>query len=220
MKIPYLLDWKKEWIAPLCIAFAFIGSIYFYVHFPEQVVTHWNLQGQPDDWSGKTFAAFFFPILILGIYILLIFLPLFDPLRKRYEEFSKTYQIIRFALVTFFTGIYFLASLSGLGYNMQIGKIIPAVIGLLFVILGNYMPKIKKNWFVGIRTPWTLASEEVWNKTHRLGGKIFILAGVLMILGIWLPTMWSAWLFGINMFILVVGTTGYSWFIWKKLQKN
>jgi uncharacterized membrane protein len=116
--------------------------------------------------------------------------------------------------------LYLLTSLNGLGYNLPIEKIVPLGVGLLFIILGNYMPKVKKNWFVGIRTPWTLASEEVWNKTHRLGGKIFILAGLLMILGIWLPNNWTIWLFSMNMAILILGTTGYSWLVWHNLEKQ
>lgn len=220
MKIPYSLNWKKEWIAPFFIILSVIASFYFYTHFPEQVPTHWNFQGQPDDWSGKTFAAFFFPLLVLMIYLLMIFLPLLDPWRSRYQEFSKVYQIIRLSLVVFMTLLYFFASANGLGYNIPIGTIVPLGVGILFLIIGNYLPKVKKNWFVGIRTPWTLASEEVWNKTHRVGGKIFMLAGLVMIFGVWLPEQWYLWLFSINMCILIFGTTGYSWFVWKKIKKN
>jgi uncharacterized membrane protein len=88
MKMPYEINWSKEWLAPFLIILSGLASIYFYTHFPQLVATHWNFQGQPDGWSGKTFAAFFFPILILGIYLLMLFLPLLDPGRRRYQEFS------------------------------------------------------------------------------------------------------------------------------------
>lgn len=220
MKLPYQINWQKEQWAVILIIINFLASIYFFSNFPDSVPVHWNLAGQPDGWSNKTFAAFFFPGLILFLYLLLLYLPLFDPFKKRYEEFSTAYQSIRLSLVTLFTLLYLASSYNGLGYNVPIAKIVPLSIGLLFMVIGNLLPKVKKNWFVGIRTPWTLANEEIWNKTHRLGGKIFFLSGLLMILGILFDPKIYIWIFGLTIFLTVFFTMGYSWWLWHKINKT
>lgn len=220
MKLPYRLNWKLEAPAILIMLVAVCSSYYFYLHFPDHVPTHWNFAGEVDGWSGRGFAAFFFPLLIAGIYALMLLLPLVDPLRSRYQEFSRGYQVIRVSLVIFMTVIYFITSLVGLGYQISINKVMPVGVGLLFIILGNFLPKIKKNWFVGIRTPWTLSNEEVWNKTHRLGGKIFIIAGLLFMSALWLSERYYLWVFAIIMIGIVAGSFGYSWWLWKKLKNS
>lgn len=219
MKLPYKVNWTYEIIAIVLMAIAGIASFYFYANFPATVATHWNIAGEPDAWSGKIFAAFFFPIVIVGLYLLLLFLPLIDPLKKRYHEFSKVYQVVRLSLVVFMVALYFITSLIGLGFNISVNKVMPIGVGLLFITFGNFMPKIKKNWFVGIRTPWTLSNEEVWNKTHRVGGKVFVVGGVLMWLALILPPTYFIWLFAFIITLILVGTVGYSWWIWKKLGK-
>lgn len=168
-------------ILPLALILLSGGlSLYFYQNFPEQVVTHWNIAGEPDGYSGKTFAAFFFPIFILIIYLVMLFIPNIDPHQNRYQEFSRVYHIIKALIITFLVLIYIYIGLAGLGLNIPINQIMPGSIGLLLMIFGYYLPKIKPNWFLGIRTPWTLSSENTWAKTHILGGKIFLVGGLLI----------------------------------------
>jgi len=116
--------------------------------------------------------------------------------------------------------IYFIVGLNGLGYNLPVGIITPGLIGLLFIILGNYFGKIKMNWFMGIRTPWTLSSEEVWNKTHRFGGKMFILAGLLMMAQIFLPLNFRLPIFVVSIATILLGTVGYSYIVYLKEKKK
>ncbi len=220
MKLPYQINWNKESLAIILLTITFLASIYFYQNFPPLVPIHWNISGQPDNWSNKNFAAFFFPVMIAVVYLMMVTLPIFDPMKKRYQEFAKTYQVIRLALVFFLCAIYFFTSLNALGYNIPIAKVVPLGIGLLFIILGNFLPKVKKNWFVGIRTPWTLSNEEIWNKTHRLGGKIFVVSGLLMILGALLDPKIYAWLFGLIICLMLFSSFGYSWWLWKKINKK
>jgi uncharacterized membrane protein len=151
-----------------------------------------------------------------------LLIPYLDPRKERYEQFNKVYHIFKNIILAMLVIVYFLMCLNGLGYNLPIGVIMPALIGLLFIIMGNYMAKLKRNWFVGIRTPWTMSSEEVWNKTHRVGGKMFILAGLLMMAQIILPNSWKLVVFIIAMVILLVGTIGYSYIVYlqEKKKKN
>jgi uncharacterized membrane protein len=173
---------KTEILPIIFIIISIAASFYFYAHFPDRVPIHWNWQGEPDNWSGRGLAAFLFPLIILGLYLLFLFLPQIDPRRDRYQQFAKVYHRFKNVFVAFFTILYFTASLNGLGKNIRVEWVTPIIIGLLFIFIGNYLSKIKPNYFIGIRTPWTLASEEVWNKSHRFSGKIFALLGILMII--------------------------------------
>jgi len=218
MQLPYRVNAQLETLSVIVLLANMIASVYFFIHFPDVVPTHWNIDGDPDGFSGKTFGAFFFPALILGIYVLLLVLPTLDPLKSRYQEFAKTYQIIRMAIVLMLSSLYWVASFAGLGAPIAINQVVPMGVGILFIVLGNFMPKVKKNWFVGIRTPWTLSNEEVWNKTHRLGGKLFVLGGLAIFVSGFLPGKIA---FAILMTVVVlvsVGSMGYSLWLWKRSQ--
>jgi len=219
MKLPYHINTTTELGMILLLIANVVASFYFYAHFPERVPIHWNIEGQPDNWGSPLFAAFFFPILIIVIYLLITFLPLADPKKEKYQQFNKAYTVIRTVIVLMMTYFYFTASLNGIGYNIPIDKATPLGVGLLFIVLGNFLPKIKQNWFVGIRTPWTLSNHEVWQKTHRVGGKLFILAGILMVAGIFLPSSWWLPIFIAVMVMIILGTIGYSWWLWKQSKK-
>lgn len=211
---------KTEFIPLLLIILAFVSSVYFYNNLPERIVTHWNFAGQADGWGSGQVQAIAIPLLLVGMYILFLLLPYLDPKKERYEQFSKIYHIFKNIILILLLIVYFIVGLNGLGYNLPVGLIIPILVGLLFIIIGNYMSKIKRNWFMGIRTPWTMSSEEVWNKTHRFGGKMFILAGLLMMAETIMPDSWKLAVFIIIMLILLVGTTGYSYIVYLKEKKN
>jgi len=220
MHLPYKTNKIHEAIIIILLLIAGIASYFFYQKFPEQVATHWNYAGEVNGYSSRAFAAFFFPALAIGIYLLITFLPIFDPRKERYQDFSKAYNVLRLSITILMLGLYVIISFNGLGYQVPVGLIMPIGIGLLFIIIGNFLPKVKRNWFVGIRTPWTLSNEDVWNKTHRVGGKLFVLGGILMMLmtfvnqaGLW----WAV--FGFIMAIMLLGTVGYSWWIWRKIKK-
>jgi len=207
---------KTEIIPGLIILITIISSFYFYANFPDQIPIHWNFQGEVDNWGSKTFGAFFFPAIIFGMYLLFLVLPYVDPKKLKYDQFRKTYHKFKGLLILFMALIYFLTSFAGLGYNINIGVWIPIIIGFLFMFIGNYLSKIKPNWFLGIRTPWTLSSETVWQKTHQFGGKLFILAGAVMILIPFTPFALQGWILGATVAIVILGTVGYSLLIYLK----
>ncbi len=211
---------KTEFIPLLLIILTMVSAVFFYNNLPERIATHWNFAGEVDDWGSGQTQAIVFPLLIVGMYILFLLIPYLDPKKERYEQFSKIYHIFKSIILALMVVIYFVVGLNGLGYNLPVGVIIPGLIGLLFIVLGNYLGKIKMNWFMGIRTPWTLSSEEVWNKTHRFGGKMFILAGLLMIAQIFLPVEWRLPVFVFMIAILLFGTMGYSYVVYLKEKKG
>lgn len=219
MSNPIKLTIKSELFSWIVIAISIVASFYFYAHFPERVITHWNYAGVPDGYSGRAFGAFLFPALFIGLYLMFVFLPKLDPKKERYAEFANVYNVFKNLILAVMVVIYFMASLSNLGFNINIGLCIPAIIGLLFIGLGNYFGKIKRNWFVGIKTPWTMSSETVWNKTHRFGGKVFIVSGVIMILMGFLPVAWRLPLFFADIIVLLLGTVVYSYIAYLQEKK-
>lgn len=218
MTSPIKLTFKSEAFCWLMIIIAIALSFYFYAHWPNMVVSHWNFQGQPDGYSSKTFNAVFFPLLLLGMYLMFILLPLLDPKKERYGEFEKVYHIFKTLILSCLFIIYLAAGFYNLGYAINIGIIIPLIIGLLMIIMGNYMGKLKKNWFMGIRTPWTLSSDNVWNKTHRVGGWMFIVFGLCIITSPMLSPDWGLAIFIGGAILAVVGTFAYSYIAY--LQEN
>lgn len=160
------------------VAAAFIVTAVLYDRLPESVPTHWNARGVADGFTPKPWGPFLLPLTMLGVFALLFVLPHISPRGYRMERFKGVFEILQAAILAFLFLVTLLALLAGIGAPVPMTRAIYAATGLLFVVLGNFMGKVTKNFFVGIRTPWTLASDEVWLRTHRLGGKLFVLAGL------------------------------------------
>ena len=156
---------KKEIIPIGLIILIFILSFYLYPKLPEKVPSHWNIKGEIDAWSGRDFAVFFYPALILLVYIFMTFLPLIDPLRKNYIRFSKLYFLFRTFFVAFFAGLYFYTIWASLGRPIGINYFIVPLISFLFIFIGLFLPKVKKNYFIGIRTPLLLKNKVIGKST-------------------------------------------------------
>ena len=180
MKNPLGISLKTEIVSLIILLASFAASIYFYMNFPDRVPSHWNWAGEIDGWSGKAFGAFFLPFLNLGLYLMFLVLPYLDPKKENYKHFANVYHIFKNLIVGFMAVIYIVTSLNGLGYKVDVGSFVPVMIGVLFIIMGLYMGKLKLNWMMGNRNMWTLSSENVWNKTNALTGKTFILSGILI----------------------------------------
>lgn len=147
---------------------------------PEVIPLHWNAEGVLNA-TGSKWEAFFIPGVTLALALMLELLPRLDPKREAYNKFTGAYQAVKLLFVLFMLGlclcILYLAYVPG---GLPMGRITTAGVGLLLCVLGNYMPKFKCNYFVGIKTPWALASETVWRKTHRLGGILWFWGGLSM----------------------------------------
>jgi uncharacterized membrane protein len=210
----------KTEIFPLVLLAACVAlSFFFYANSPDIIATHWNFHGQPDGFSSRGFGSFFFPGLLIAMYLLLLFVPNLDPKKERYEEFAKTYNIFRHLLLAVLAIVYVATGIYNIGYKINIGIITAWTIAILMIVLGNYMGKIKKNWFFGIRTPWTLSSENVWNKTHRVGGKLFMIFGVILAIAPFLPETIALALFLSWVIVLVAGTFAYSYWLYRQEKK-
>lgn len=210
---------KSEIIPLLLIIFSIALGIYFYSIFPDKVPMHWNIAGQVDRYGSKIEGVLIGPITLLFIYLLFLIIPIIDPNKNRYHEFTKAYYAIRMGIMLAIFAIFLIASLNGLGYDINIGIWVPIIIGVLFIVMGSFLNHIKPNWFMGIRTPWTLSSEEVWEKTHCFGGKMFMMLGLLFLLTPLWPASSLFWTLIAPAIIAGIAPIIYSYIIFKKLKK-
>lgn len=208
---------KKHWYFFLLIIISVGISAWAYPQLPDQVPTHWNFSGEVDGYSSKLFAILFGPILLTGIYGVLLGAAKIDPRKENYEKFAGAYRIFMYTILTFLTVMHFSVIFSGLGYHVNMNWIANIGLGLLFVVLGNYMPKVKANYFVGIRTPWTLANETVWTRTHRFGGKVFVIGGILILVSAFAPSSIRAVLLIASIACVAIVPMVYSYVVFKKV---
>ena len=216
MSNPIKTSFKTEVLPLLIILITGVASLYFFNNFPEQVPIHWNMAGEVDNYGSRTLGAFLFPVIILGMYLLFLVLPLMDPKKENYAQFRKVYHLFKLMMILFMAIVYFLASFSALGFDLNIGLWMSTMVGILFVFIGSCLGRLKSNWFIGIRLPWTLSSDENWKKTHRFSGKIYVFAGFLMMTMGLVPLGFRMYLFVVVLILLVVLPIAYSFWHFKK----
>ncbi|GAW91806.1 SdpI family protein [Calderihabitans maritimus] len=210
---------RHHWPSVVLIIFAFLLGLALYPQLPDLVPSHWNWKGQVDGYMSKTFTIVLFPLLMLGTYLLMTYLPAVDPGKANYPKFRRFYEMFRFILVLFFMVIYFLVLAAGMGYNPAISLWVPLMISLMFIVTGNYLSKVRHNYFFGIRTPWTLADETVWRKTHRAAGMAFVLAGIIGLLSLLLPGIFKMLVFLGALVAAVLYSIIYSYLVYRGLYE-
>ncbi len=156
-----------------------------------RVPTHWGVNGQVDAYGSKWISLLLFPAIVIAMLLLFLVLPLIGPFRRNFEQFRVTYGRIAITIVAGFIGLQLVVLLNDAGHHLRIGASFAVIIGVMFAVLGNWLSKVRRNFYVGIRTPWTLANEAVWERTHRLGAKVFVAFGlVLAATGLIAPQDW------------------------------
>ena len=183
---------------------------------PELIASHWNGQGQVDSYMSKFWGLFLMPLISFGLLLLLLFVPKLDPLKANIKKFRKYYDFFILILILFLFYLYLLTVLWNLGIKFDMNLVFPPAFGTLFFYIGILTEKAKRNWFIGIRTPWTLSSDKVWEKTHKIGGKMFKTAGLLAIFGIFFND-YALYFSIIPVIFVAVYTVFYSYFEYKKI---
>ena len=176
-----------RWLPIFLVALCFLTAIVAYPKLPEKVASHWNLEGKADGYMDRAGGAFFVPVLSLFMLALFYVLPRIDPLKKNYAAFRNEYDGMVAVLVGFMYYVYLLTLLINFGHGIDIVQWLSPAFAVLFYYVGILLGKAKQNWFVGIRTPWTLESESVWDKTHAVASRLFKAAGVAALLGVFVP---------------------------------
>lgn len=145
------------------------------------VPIHWGVDGKIDGYATKTVGLFLLPLITIGVSALFWVIPFIEPRRANLEKSAKAYAAIWIALVLLMAAIDVVAVAAALGADLDMTLIVFVSIGALFIVIGNYLPKVRSNYLVGIRTPWTLTSDLAWDRTHRAGGRLFVLEGIAFI---------------------------------------
>ncbi len=208
---------RKSNIASLSvIMLQFLVGIYFYRLLPEQMAIHWNFRGVADGYCSKFLGLFLLPLISVCSSFMFLGIPRIDPLKYNIERFRKHYEGLVFALLLLMLYLDCFVISWNLGLRFSMFQVLAPALGILFYYLGVVMENAKRNWFVGIRTPWTLSNEKVWDKTHRLGGRLFKIIGVLVAILGFVFEQCAVFLILSLVLICVVYTTVYSYFEYRR----
>lgn len=210
------MTWKSEWPQWTMLLAMFALAAWRWPLTANKVPVHWDMNGQIDRYGGKIEGLLALPLLSVGLYVMLLALPRLDPGRANYAQFAKSYNAIRLAVLTSMFVVYGATLLGAAGHKIEMSGVICPAIGGLFIVLGSVMGKIRPNWFVGIRTPWTLSSKTAWSKTHRAGGWTFIALGAAQIVaGTALPLTSLLGLMVTMLLSASAGLSAYSYLVWR-----
>jgi uncharacterized membrane protein len=183
-----------------------------YASLPNSVPAHWNISGAVDRYGAPWELAFVLPCFVAIAAGLLILLAVIKPFASSIARFQVTYGRTSIAMVGTLVLVHAILLLNALGWTMQVEKVVPGVVGMLVLILGNWMGKLRRNGLIGIRTPWTLANDAVWERTHRIGGPLLMLYGLAILCTAWIATSLTTFVVLIGgALALAVWAFAYSW---------
>jgi uncharacterized membrane protein len=160
---------------------AVIFSVAVYSRLPDPMPTHWGISGEPDGFGSRLQGAFMLPVIMMAVFALLQWIPSLDPRAANIEKFRGSYDVVVGATIAFLGVMHVFALGNALGWNVNMTTVVFASLGAMFVVLGNLLPRARSNFVFGIRTPWTLSSDAVWARVHRVGGYAMVAAGLLTI---------------------------------------
>jgi uncharacterized membrane protein len=203
----------------IMIAAAVLLSLAVYNRLPDQVASHWNAADQVNGSMPRFWGVFLMPLITLAMLGLFLLLPSIDPLKANIATFRGTFNVFILLIVAFMLYLHVLTILWNLGFqSFHMSTALLPALGLLFVFVGLLLRRAKRNFFIGIRTPWTLSSDRVWDKTHRLGAVVFIIAGVIAALGVFFPGPIAYGLVLIPILTASLVLVVYSYFVWRAEQ--
>jgi uncharacterized membrane protein len=188
----------------LMLVIGTVAGLLLWNRLPDQMASHWDINDQVNGYMSKVWGVFLVPAIVLGMSILFLVIPSIDPLKANIVKFRETFNVFIVLIVAFMLYIHALTLAWNLGYtNFKMSTSMLPAMGLLFIFIGFMLRKAKRNFFIGIRTPWTLSSNTVWDKTHQLGAVLFILSGILAFIGGIFGGMTAFWF----LFVPLIGST-------------
>lgn len=204
----------------LVVALApFVVAALFWNQLPDRLAVHFGANGQPDGFQDKGWFLVMVAVMNVGLALLLKVVQWIDPKRENYRKFARFYNLFRVVMAAFMSVIFMVTIFYNLGYAFNVQLIVLSGIGVLFIVIGNYMGQIRFNYFFGIRTPWTLANEEVWRRTHRMAGPLWVAAGVAAFICGFLSGEAAMWIFFPIVIIVGVAPLVYSFVLYRKIVR-
>ena len=209
----------SAWVTLAILVAFYIIALSFYPFMPEQMASHWNTQGAVDGYTSKFLGLFLFPFIATGLTGLFLAIPLIDPLKANIAKFRKYYDWFVALFLLFFQYLYILTILWNKNVSFDMMRALLPAMGVLFFYIGIMIQNAKRNYMVGIRTPWTLANDEVWNRTHLLGGRLFMAAGIIAAIGAIWPRYGLIFILAPVLLVTLVSVI-YSYVIYRKVGKT
>lgn len=211
---------RKSLVGVLALAGSLLFALAEYSRLPSRIPTHWDLHSHVNGY-GPRGTVLLIPAVAIVLFPLLGYvLPRIDPHHANYNKHEGSYWVVWNAVMVFVALVGVFVVGASLGWRTNVGLGVPLLVGLLFLVLGNVLGRFRPNWFVGIRTPWTLSSDEVWRKTHRIGSRTFVAAGLLLVAAAFLPYEWTKAASIAAAVAIGAGVpTAYSYFEWRKLGR-
>lgn len=207
---------NKFWLwSLLVVIISLIIGIIAYPKLPASVPSHWDAAGNLNGYTSRFWGAFLMPIISLGMFLLLLIVPKLDPRKENIQKFRKYYDGLIFVLMLYLFALYVYTLLWTFGFKFPIMQLMSILFAGLFFYIGILMENAKQNWSIGIRTPWTLESESVWNKTHKLGGRLYKSMVIFALVGLFLPNA-AFWLIILPIFTISIYLVIYSYIEYKK----
>jgi uncharacterized membrane protein len=203
------------------IAAAALLSLAVFNRLPDPVASHWGYNDQVNGMMSRFWGAFLMPLISLALLGLFVLLPGIDPLKANIAKFREVFNAFITVIIAFLLYIHVLTIVWNLGYqDFRMSTAVVPAVGLLFVFAGLLMRKAKRNFSIGIRTPWTLSSDRVWDETHRLGAILFILSGGLALVGVFFPGGTAYWLVLVPVLVASLFLIIYSYILWTREQSG
>ena len=191
-------------ITLVLIGLALLAGAVLWDQLPEQMASHWDANDQVNGYISKFWGVFLMPLITLGMLVLFLVLPNIDPLKANIAQFRESFNLFIVLIVAFMLYVHGLTLAWSLGYqDFKMSAAMLPVLGVLFIAVGWMLRKAKRNFFIGIRTPWTLSSDMVWDKTHQLGSVLFMASGAMAIVSGFFGGMTAFWL----MFVPLIGSS-------------
>ncbi|MBM3309769.1 MAG: SdpI family protein [Candidatus Altiarchaeales archaeon] len=210
---------KKDPIS-IALILAMLGiAAYIYPSMPDSIATHWNAVGEVDAYSSKAVGLFAIPALTAVVYLLFLAIPKIDVFKDNIMSFIGYYDNFKLLFVAFMLIVYSSTILQNMGYKFGLNTVLIPAVAVLFYYLGHIMPHMRRNFFIGIRTPWTLANEKVWNKVHNIGGKTFRLNAAVILLSLAVPS-YSIWVLLASILLNALYLIAYSYLLYQKEGRN
>jgi uncharacterized membrane protein len=202
------------------LALATLVSLLFWNQLPDPMASHWGVNDQVNGTTSKFWGAFLMPIMSAAMFLLFLVIPSIDPLKANIAKFRETFNAFIVLIMIFMVYIHGLTLAWNLGYTgfRMSAAMLPAM-GLLFIFLGFMIGKTKRNFFIGIRTPWTLSSDTVWDETHRVGAQLFKVSGVLALVGAFFPD-YAFWFLLLPVIGAALFSVVYSYILFQRETKT
>lgn len=211
---------KTTWFLLILCILSFIGHLIVYPMLPEMIPIQWSSSGEVSSW-GQKYMDLILALLPIVIMFLMMVTPKIDPRKANYNKHSHVYHLFLVGITLLLVACSWLSALAGLGYDVNIHTLLPLALGCLFIAFGNHMPQIRSNYFFGIKTPWTLASDVVWKKTHKMGGILFCIMGILLIISAFSrSTSFVKMILVPYVFISILLLYGYSYLVFRRTEPD